>query len=252
MKHFLYQAGKVTLLCLLLLSLLMTAIACDSEGGDNTDDGGKSGDASVMREHFNNNEYILYINVFDKEANANSFVGSKWEKTGTFAVIHDCYNNCDRYYVWGYADQTKCCDWQWEFVPSDPASLPEPGSTVTVTGTFNGDERALDGYWMTDAQVKLISAYNGTEEDMDLTVLSATLARVQIINIRNFTDQFDGKTMRVNGRVYDPQTLQHPYYDGAWYLPLSGSLTLPATGTNVTLIGTFHAAGGTLQVDSLT
>ena len=80
-------------------------------------------------------EYVLYTNIFYNKT-GDDFVGQTFTKTGTLARIEDAFNGRTRWYVWGYNDQTKCCDWQWEIVPTDVDALPEIGSLVNVTGTF--------------------------------------------------------------------------------------------------------------------
>ena len=99
-------------------------------------------------------EYVLYTNIFYNNT-GDDYVGQTFTKTGTLARIEDAFNGRTRWYVWGYNDQTKCCDWQWEIVPKDEAALPEIGSLVEATGTFTASESALDGYWITDAEVSV-------------------------------------------------------------------------------------------------
>ena len=183
-------------------------------------------------------EYVLYQNIFFNKQ-AGDYVNKKAVKEGTFVRLEDRFNNVTRYYVWGYYDNTKCCDWQWEFVPKDPSSLPANGSKIKMTGTLTYDEAALDKYWFTNAEVQVELAYNGPTADTDLCCMSATLERVQLINMQVYADDFEGKTVRLYGRVMDPATVQHPYYDNAWKQGFVTTDDVPAIGTEVIVSGTW-------------
>ena len=168
-------------------------------------------------------------------------------KNGVFAVIQDAFNDHTRYYVWGYLDNTRCCDWQWEFVPKDTTNLPAVGSLITVSGTFVKDEdSALDGYWIKDADVSTVTAYSGAASDMHMLAMSDTLERVQLLNIMYRPEAFEGKTFTAYGRIAGPGVLQDPYYDGSWEIPFTSAsdTSALAIGTNVTLNGKVSA--GTL------
>lgn len=206
---------------------------------------------TAIKEYFSSMEYTLYMRVFTyKDENDQSkgrygddYVGEKWTKEGCFFKLRDEYNQKDRYYVWGYADETRCCDFQWEFVPEDLSSLPENGSRIKVKGVVSKSRDALDGYWLTKAQVTVESPFEKTNYDYDLTLCSGTLARVQIINMQQHTDVFNGKTMRVFGRAIGTNGVQHPYYDGAWgwQMDLVNAEKTSAPGTYLLLGGTFTA-----------
>ena len=174
-----------------------------------------------IRETFDNMEYSMYMSVF-QDPSTKQFDGVEFTKVGTFAVLQDEWSGKTRYYVWGYADKTRCCDYQWEFVPEDVSKLPAPGSYVRVKGTFTYTEEqqsgALDHYWITNAKLEVLEEYTPQDYDYDLTTMSATLARVQLFSIQNYTEKFVGKTMLIYGRSFDPTTLQHPYYDETWTL----------------------------------
>lgn len=60
-------------------------------------------------------------------------------------------------------------------------------------------------------------------------------------------DAFSGKSLRVYGRVLNPTTIQHPYYDNAWTQPFETTQQVPAIGTMVILTGTWQ--GSTVQAD---
>ncbi len=193
-------------------------------------------------------EYTLYQNYFFN-SEAASHVGETQTKTGIFTTLYDSFNNRTRYYVWGYADQTKCCDWQWELVLADGQTPPANGSKVKAVGTWEGDDAALDKYWFTGAKLTVEQDYAGAEVDVDLTTMSSTLARVEIQNFQSFKDAQAGRTIAVYARVKSANELQHPYYDGAWVQSVSGE-TLPAIGTFVTVEGELQA-DGTLKITSI-
>ena len=222
----------------IILVLALVLCACGKKTAD--------GEMPTM---LNTAEYVLYQNIFFNEA-ADDYVGETQSKIGTFAVIHDSYNDCTRYYVWGYNDATKCCDWQWEFVPADATSLPAPGSLVEVKGTFTGDEAALDGYWLTDASVKVQVGYTPPESELLLTAMDDTLERVQIYNIMAFPENYEGKTISAYGRIASPTTFEDPYYDGSWSFPFESGDELPAIGTIVILTGVVR--NGTIADCTLT
>lgn len=260
----------IALLCVLSLTLCLAACGGKTEtpdasadpsattpaGESVTDANGKvipsnipGGPVTDMPEYFDNMDYALYMNVFtykdqndpSKGMGGDEYVGQTWTKMGIFAVLRDEWNKKDRYYVWGYADQTRCCDFQWEFVPADPASLPEPGSEIEVKGTFSKSDEALDGFWITEPTVTVKKEYNAPAYDYDLTRDSATLARVQIQNFQAFPDAFKDKTTRIFCRVMGSNTVQHPYYDGAWSMDFQGTDKSSAVGSYVIIGGTFTA-----------
>ena len=63
--------------------------------------------------------------------------------------------------------------------------------------------------------------------------------RVQIINMLNFPEAFNGKTLRVFGRALSPTSIQHPYYNEAWSMDFTAADTAPATGKYILLEGTY-------------
>lgn len=204
--------------------------------------------ADTMPTVLNQMEYILYENIFFNEM-ADDYVGKTDTKEGTLARVYDAYNDRTRYYVWGYMDATKCCDWQWEFVPADPDSLPANGSLVKMTGTLTRDEAALDKLWFTDTTVELETAFTPEACDVDMTVMSATLERVQLLNMQIKPELFAGKSLRLYGRVMNPTTIQHPYYDNAWTQSFATTKEVPATGTMVILTGSWQ--GDTIQAEQV-
>ena len=259
---------------LLVLTLLFAVSACGTEkpetpsvpgASDNASDAitqaGNSGEpvtdakgnvlpsniptsaVTAMPENFQPDQYVEYCDVFFNKQ-ASSYAGKTVTKEGNFGILQDEYfGGGTRYYVWGYNDQTRCCDFQWEFVPTDVSSLPAPGSYIVVTGTTEENEAALDKFWIKDATVETKSDYPASEAyDYDLTTLSPTLARVQIINMINEKSRaaFEGKSVLVFGRALDATTIQHPYYNESWNLPFDAD--------KESAIGTYLILGGTLQL----
>ena len=163
---------------------------------------------------------------------------------GIFTQIEYRYIEKTRYYVWGYYDQTKCCDWQWEIAPSNlTGELPRPGSLVEYTGMLVSGAAALDRYWFAgDDSFNVITEFTGKLADVDMTVMNGTLERVQLINMQMYSDWFEGKTVKAYGRVASLNSIQHPYYDGYWQQPFESMDSIPAIGTEVIVSGTFSDA----------
>ena len=246
------------LLCAAVLLLTLAACGKDAPAAEPAVSGDHHGaEVTVsdtgMWQYFNQMEYNLYQNIFYDETGktGEEYLGKEIVKEGTFTVIRDQYNERDRYYVWGYLDATRCCDYQWEFVPKDPSALPAPGSAVVMTGTFTADDAALDGYWFTDAAVEVLETYDGPDYDFDTTAMSATLARVEVFNIERFPDYFGGKTLLLYGRALTTKSIQHPYYDESWSMDFESDKA-PATGTYLLLGGEIAPSGETsfLKVNS--
>ena len=173
--------------------------------------------SQTRAEVFSPDEYMLYQNVFYGDYGPQA-EGTQVEKQGVYATLTDVYNQRRRYYVWGYYDKTRCCDWQWEFVPDDPDALPAPGSLITVTGTFAAAQDALDGYWIEGAACATDQAYGGESAALDMAAMSCTLERVQMYNVLHAPEEFEGKDFTAYGRLAADRMLQDPYYDGSWQI----------------------------------
>ncbi len=231
-------------IALILAALLLLSLcACGSKNEIETADDG------TMPTVLNTAEYVLYQNIFYNQT-GDDYIGKSFTKEGTFTILHDSYNDCTRYYVWGYNDETKCCDWQWEFVPTSTDNLPAQGCQVEVKGTWEKNEKALDGYWMVNAEISVKKAYAPAQADMLLTTMSDTLERVQLINMQQFADQYEGKTVQCYGRIASDSAIEDPYYDGSWQQPVSASESLGAIGTLVIADGVFK--GGVVSDCTLT
>ena len=220
---------------LVLLFLLVAALLCSG-----CSDGGSKDAAATISEIpkvLNQAEYVLYQNVFQNDYGT-QINGTMVSKSGVFAIIQDAFNNRTRYYVWGYLDNTLCCDWQWEFVPTNTKNLPAPGSLITVTGEFEQNEDALDNYWIKDANLTLDRQYTGPQFELNMQAMSDTLERVQLLNVMYRQESFEGKTFAAYGRIAASNNLEDPYY-GAWQIPFSTLRegAVPAIGTNVVLTG---------------
>ena len=231
------------LIAILLAAALLTGLAgCSGSSGNNTQD-------DKVPTVLSQTEYVLYQNIFFNKQ-ADQYADKSAVKTGTFTRLFDRFNGVTRYYVWGYYDNTKCCDWQWEFVPKDPDSLPANGSLVKMTGTLRYDEKALDKYWFTDAEIEVKTVYGGDTAEVDMCTMSATLERVQLVNMQVYPDDFAGKRVRMYGRILQPAVLQHPYYDNAWTQEFETGLPVPAIGTVVIVSGTWK--DGTVKKAAVT
>ena len=226
------KTPKLLLLVLLTVSILFGACGCNASEDSNQ----ASGSSNARQEVFNPNEYVLYQNIFYNGYGAD-YDGKTVTKDGVFATISDAYHNRQRYYVWGYSDQTKCCDWQWEFVPQEGQELPSVGSRVKVTGKFVSNENALDGYWISDAQIKLKTEYTGPSVELNMYCMSCTLERVQIYNIMYHSEAFVDKEFSGYARVASLDKLEDPYYDGSWQIGFEWGGELPAIGTLVAVSG---------------
>lgn len=195
-----------------------------------------------MKEKFDQMEYASYVDLFYND-NGSSYEGKTFTKDGTFGTIYDAYNDVTRYYVWGYADNTKCCDYQWEFVLPEGAEAPEPGSYIKVTGTMKSNEAALDGYWLENAELTVTEEFTNAGFDLDMTTMSPTLVRVEIINMLQHPDKFKDKRIRLFGRALSENTIQHPYYNESWTMHFTETDTVPATGKYILIEGIFNKNG---------
>ena len=122
---------------LLIFAVIFSLAACAAD--KTADTGNPTADALMadgelntgMKEKFDQMEYSAYVDLF-YNGNGASYEGKSFTKDGTFAILHDAFSDVTRYYVWGYADNTKCCDYQWEIVLPEGTEIPEPGSYVKV------------------------------------------------------------------------------------------------------------------------
>ena len=223
---------KLISLAVLLLASLLLLSSCGNESASVTK-------SEVLPVILNQAEYVLSQNIFFN-GYMPQYDGKETEKEGIYAVIQDAYNNRTRYYVWGYLDQTMCCDWQWEFVPEDPSKLPAPGSRIKVSGTYEKNDDALDDLWIINAKTETLVAYTGDQVELNMRTMSDTLERVQLSNMMVHPESFIGKEYMIYGRVASDSTIQDPYYDGSWYVPYESSDQMPAIGTTVVLRGTYQ------------
>ena len=219
----------------LAFMLVFCFVACDSSS-----DAEAGGDDKVVEnvvKILNPLEYTIYMNIF-YSGQTDGYVDREYTKEGILAILHDSFSQKDRYYVWGYSDETMCCDWQWEFTVDDASTLPPIGSHVKVTGNFVANEGSLDGFWLEDASVETVATYKKAIGPYDTTTMSPTLTRVQIINMYRFPADYNGKDVKVYGRTMI-DGIQHPYYDGSWSMLVESAEPLPATGTYITVTGKF-------------
>ncbi len=224
-------------LILSVIMIMLLVCSCGSEKEKAPDNSAKA--IKPFDVVIDPDEYVLYQNIFYNEA-YDEYVGKEQTKTGIFSIVYDRYSEVERYYVWGYYDQTKCCDWQWEICPDGLTELPKEGSKIEVKGTFAGSDKALDKYWLEGAYVTVVSEYTGTLYDVNMCLMSATLERVQLANMQQHKEFFEGKSLSSYGRILNLDNIQHPYYDSSWIQPFStpdGSA--PAIGTTVTVVGNY-------------
>ena len=220
------------ILCAVLAAAVLAGCSAEKGGADSA-----PVEETVMPTVLNTMEYTFYQNIF-LNGQMQDYNGQKAEKEGTFATIFDAYNNVERYYVWGYNDQTKCCDWQWEIKFEDGAEKPTNGSLVTVSGTYEVNDAALDGFWIINPEITVKTEFKARNYDIDMQAMDNTLERVQAINIVNKKEYFEGKTVCCYARVLDNSTIEDAYYDGSWTMSFSGDFELPAFGTLVLVYGT--------------
>ena len=241
---------------ILCLSVFLSLCACGGNENETTPDGQTNPTADAvlsdgeldtgMKEKFDQMEYSAYVDLFYND-NGASYEGKNFQKDGTFAVLKDAYNDTTRYYVWGYADNTKCCDYQWEFVLPEGVEIPEPGSYIKVAGKMVKSDKALDGYWLENVSLEVTDEFRNAGFDMDLTTMSPTLVRVQIINLLQHKDKFADLSIRLFGRALTPETIQHPYYNESWQMHFTKTDISPAIGDYILIEGTYNkASGGTI------
>lgn len=207
--------------------------------------GGVNPEASVVKNCFSEEEYNNYYDFFFVST-GDEPLNKEYTKEGVFAKIYDNFNDCERYYVWGYGHEDMSVDYQWEFLPSDPTTLPAPGSYIKMTGTLVKDTEALDAHWFKDARVEVMESYEGEKVEIDLTTLNPTLTRVQILSMVYFPTMYNSKPIKIYGRINDEGGIEHPYLENGWSLPLDYERDMPKEGSWVTVYGSYY---GTYKED---
>ena len=230
-----------------ILALIVLLSGCGGEGNGTAEQtssaSGSAETVDVMPTVVNTAEYTLYQNIFFNDGKAD-FAGKETTKTGTFATLHDAFHDVERYYVWGYNDQTKCCDWQWELkLDDDTSDLPTNGSLVSVCGVYEENEAALDKFWIIHPEITVKKAFAGRDVDIDMQSMDDTLERVQTANIVRNQEVFEGKTVCCYGKIQNETSLRDPYYNNSWTIDISGDFELPAFGTLVLVSGTIRDGG---------
>ncbi|MGN0523766.1 MAG: hypothetical protein ACI4IG_05805 [Eubacterium sp.] len=229
---------KKIISAILCFTIIFAFAGCSKEDSKDEDKSNKTSASQKIETVLTPAEYVIYQNIFYNQQGAD-YINNEVTKHGIFTILYDEYNSVTRYYVWGYNDNTKCCDWQWEIVPSDTDNLPPVGSTVDATGIFSENENALDGYWVDNAKIVVTNEYKGSETDVDTTTMGGTLERVQVQNMQQFPEKFEGKSVTVYGRIESPSTVQHPYYDNCFSQEFTSSDDVQAIGTKVVVSGTY-------------
>ena len=230
---------------MLILGLILTMVLLTACGSNEQ----KAQQTSEIPTLLDQTEYLLSQDIF-KNDKGSSYIGKTVTKRGVYATIQDAFSKVTRYYVWGYLDNTLCCDWQWEFVPAEPDKLPPVGSLIQVKGTFEYDENnALDKYWITGATVVTEQEYTGPQADLNMTAMSDTLERVQVANIVYVPEPFEGKTAFAYGRAAGTNTLEDPYYNDSWQIEYAYQGETPAIGSLITMKGSI--TNGMITADTI-
>lgn len=227
--------------CLMMIVGLFTG--CGSKNNGNPTDNTKKPsskiatiDSKEMKTNLSTSEYTLYQNIFYNDQK-NDYNKKDAKKEGTFATLYDAFNKVERYYVWGYNDNTKCCDWQWEIKFDKDSDKPTNGSYVEVTGKYEVNDDALDKFWIINPKITVKEAYEDRGFDIDMCSMSGTLQYVEIQNIVNLPDSFKGKTVCGYGRMQSAASVEDAYYDNKWALELSTDSEIPSFGTVVVFTG---------------
>ena len=239
---------RLYLVLILAAAMMLLASCSGNDGQQSTQAGGAAKNTDKIPVILDQMEYALSQNIFANDEGGN-YLGKTMTKRGVLGKIEDSFSDMTRYYVWGYMDNTRCCDWQWEFVPEDPASLPPVGSLVQVKGTFRTNNKALDKYWLTDTTVTVEEKYTGAQADLNMLAMSNTLERVQVANIVAHPDPYEGKSYFAYGKISGLTELADPYYDNSWRIEYAYEKESPAIGTYVILRG--NVKSGILGTDSL-
>ena len=77
---------------------------------------------------------------------------------------------------------------------------------------------------------------------MDTTTMGGTLERVQLANLQGHPEQFEGKSVKVYGRIESPTSVQHPYYDNSFSQPFASDGAVQAVGARVVSAVSMRAA----------
>ncbi|MBR5515086.1 MAG: hypothetical protein IKU52_02645 [Clostridia bacterium] len=258
---------KKIIICLLCIACLLSVASCgkknETVNKDETKKETEVTDITPKVEYVTKDEPAAKVNkvvnademeqynkiFFDKDT---SFDNTEMTKTGIFTILYDAFYAMDRYYVWGYSSDSATEGWQWEFTVADPSTLPKVGSEVTVKGMFvekaaseDGSKTnvPLDGRWIENADVTVVSEYNNSLCKYDLTTMSPILsARVQVPNIVNNLDKFNDKIC-LYAKVGENNMLTSTYDELSWSVHTLEGTSLPDVGTIVTVVGTFNEHG---------
>lgn len=199
-------------------------------------------EGAVMKTELSQTEYTLYQNIFYNKQKSD-YENKETTKVGTFATLYDAFNKVERYYVWGYMDNTKCCDWQWELKLDEKDEKPANGSYVQVKGKYQSSDDALDKFWIVDPKITVLEKYEDRGYDVDMCAMSDTLLYVEIQNIVNIPDYFEGKTVCGYGRIQSDSAIEDAYYDEKWSVEFETDDAIPAFGTVVVFTGTIEKTG---------
>ena len=172
-------------------------------------------------------------------------------KQGIYTRFFDKLTQKTRHFIWGYTDETKTSDWQWEFTPENEEELPFPGSTIEITGVLTEDFEALSGYGFQDVTVRTIKKYTQRAiADIDMNTMSNTIQHLQISNILHYASDYESLVLCVRAKFGESGTLLSPD-DSGWELPYrcEGTVTAPPSGTVALVLGRLSA--GTLVIKTI-
>lgn len=171
------------------------------------------------------------------------------EGTGIFTTIKNNKTGKNSYYVWGYSDEDRTHDWQWELdLENYNGQIPSNGSLIHYSGTFVSSELANDYYWLTnvylDVKRELVLK---TKYDYDTRTMSPTLSYFQLCHVLGYIGQTEGQPICIYGRVSSLNmdgihtSVQHPYIDDFWNITIDTQINVPKIGSTIVIKGTVGA-----------
>ena len=226
-----------------LAGMLLTIVLCGAACGCTVEGPRKYADtqsSATLPRVISEDEYIVYENVYTQQCGY-IYEGEKQTKEGIFSTMYDYYTDTYRYFVWGYCDDKLDRDWKWELKISDATQVPPDGSLIQVTGKFEENETALFGYWLTRPSWIVKTEYTGTQYDINMACMNASLEAAQVMSVQLGPKRVEGKTVAMYGRVISPTgIIQHPYQDDAWVQSVSTEGEIPPVGTMVLVEGRYQ------------
>lgn len=167
------------------------------------------------------------------------------EGEGIFCTVKNNKTDKNSYYIWGYADETRINDWQWQLdLDNYQGDLPTNGSLCSFSGTFVKSASADDYYWLANLSLKTITPVQlNSQYDYDLRVMSPTLAYYQLCNVLGYPDKTVGQSICLYGRVESLNmdgihtSLQHPTLNNFWSVQFDTQENVPIIDTTIVVSG---------------